>query len=95
VKQGCAVAARQFKRANKMVKINFSSVKKRGSRKKVALERIRNTLRNNHACYVLITCSDPSDEGKMEVEMSYDGDHCLASYLVDSAQNILEDQMPN
>lgn len=42
-------------------------------------------------CYVLISCSAPADEGQMQVEMAYEGDKTLASYLVQTAQKILED----
>lgn len=51
-------------------------------------------LMENHACYVLITCSKPTADGKMEVEMTYEGDRILASYLVQSAQGLL-DQTPD
>lgn len=46
-------------------------------------------LKANHACYVLITCSEPSKSGDMEVEMNYEGDDVLVSYLVDSASEVL------
>ena len=45
----------------------------------------------SNACYVLITCAEPSEEGQMEVEMTYEGDHDLASYLIDSAQSFLQE----
>lgn len=77
-----------------MANIKFNSIRKRRKGKTFSIDRIRDTLKDNHAGYVLITCSEPSEGGKMTVEMSYDGDHCLASYLVDSAHNILEDQRP-
>ena len=51
---------------------------------------IKKALSKNKCCYVLITCSDPSKEGQMEVEMTYAGDPILAAYLVESAQNIIE-----
>jgi hypothetical protein len=54
---------------------------------------VRRMLENRrNACYVLITCSKPSKDGKMEVELTYDGDLDLASYLVHSAQGYLDDQ---
>ncbi|MEL7431521.1 MAG: hypothetical protein AAGI90_03205 [Chlamydiota bacterium] len=49
------------------------------------LNHIKNSLRKEHACYVLITCKEPSEDGKMEVELSYEGDETLAAYLVESA----------
>ena len=41
-------------------------------------------------CYVLITCSEPTEDGSVEVEMQYDGDQVLAAYLIKSAQGVLE-----
>ncbi|MEI8365244.1 MAG: hypothetical protein WCF65_02390 [Parachlamydiaceae bacterium] len=54
---------------------------KRGSGKCVKME-----LAKRHACYVLITCDEPSDDGKMQVEMSYEGDATLAAYILQGAQ---------
>lgn len=50
------------------------------------VKKINRTLPQKNACYVLITCSEPSEDGKMEVEMTYEGDAVLAAYLVESAQ---------
>jgi len=47
-------------------------------------------LSNNAFCYVLISCNEPQKDGKMQVEMSYEGDRGLASYLVKTALKILE-----
>lgn len=66
------------------LKNNFST-------KKYATEQIKKTLSKNHACYVLVTCSEPTEDGKMEVELSYDGDESLASYLLQSAQNVFDE----
>lgn len=52
---------------------------------------IRDKLARRHACYVLITCDNPSEDGKMNVEMNYDGDPMLAAYLLQGAQSYLED----
>ena len=46
---------------------------------------IRQALKKQ-ACYVLITCDEPSEDGQMSVEMMYEGDAALASYLVQGAQ---------
>lgn len=54
------------------------------------LDRIKKMLGENTDCYVLITCGSPSNDGKMEVEMSYEGDEVLASYLIDNAQQVFE-----
>ncbi len=51
----------------------------------LSLRRMKKRLREQHACYVLITCQEPSSDGEMQVEMSYEGDEALAAYLVESA----------
>ncbi len=43
-----------------------------------------------HLCYVLIACGHPSENGEIEVEMTYEGDKTLASYLLESAQEFLD-----
>lgn len=50
---------------------------------------LKELLAQDNECYVLITCKKSSKEGKMEVEMTYEGDACLAAYLIESAQNYL------
>jgi hypothetical protein len=49
-------------------------------------------LAKKHACYVLITCDPPSCDGKMQVEMSYEGDATLAAYILHGAQLHIDDQ---
>lgn len=44
-----------------------------------------------HICYVLITCGEPNEAGEMKVEMTYEGDKALASYLIESAQGLLSE----
>lgn len=53
---------------------------------------LRDTLSKKHACYVLITCDAPSDNGDMSVEMSYEGDATLAAYLLQGAQEFMDEQ---
>jgi membrane-bound inhibitor of C-type lysozyme len=59
----------------------------------ITLEKIKSALREIHACYVLITCSEPSKEGKMEVEMNYEGDESLAAFLVDNASQVFDERL--
>lgn len=54
---------------------------------------INNELSENHACYVLITCGPPSQDGQMKVELSYGGDPVLAAYLVETAQNLIDKEI--
>jgi len=42
------------------------------------------------ACKILITCDEPAADGKMSVEMTYEGDPSLASYLLERAQSFIE-----
>lgn len=44
------------------------------------------------ACYVLITCSEPSADGNMNVELQYEGDECLASFLIENASQVFDDR---
>ncbi len=53
---------------------------------------LRNALAEKNACYVLITCGEPTEDGKMEVEMTFEGDASLAAYLLESAQGLIENQ---
>ena len=53
---------------------------------------LKKFLTDNNECYVLITCKKPSIEGKMEVEMTYEGDACLAAYLIESAHGIMDEK---
>jgi hypothetical protein len=57
-----------------------------------AKERLLKTLAKDHTCYVLITCSDPDELGKLDVELTYDGDPTLAAYLLEGAQSFIDDQ---
>lgn len=53
---------------------------------------LKESLAKKHVCYVLITCDAPSDDGKMEVELTYEGDASLASYLLQGAQSIIDEE---
>jgi hypothetical protein len=51
---------------------------------------VNKVLSQTNTAYVLITCGEPSKDGKMQVEMTYQGDEGLASYLLESAQRIID-----
>lgn len=53
---------------------------------------IKQALAKNHACYVLITCDEPTENGEMQVQMCYEGDAALASYLLQGAQTIIDER---
>jgi hypothetical protein len=57
---------------------------------KKSVQHVHPALLEENACYVLITCGQPSEDGKMQVEMIYEGDVSLAAYLIESAQGLLD-----
>jgi len=57
-----------------------------------AEKEIKKALGTKCACYVLITCTEPSADGKMEVEMDFDGDSDLAAFLVENAVQVFDDR---
>lgn len=57
-----------------------------------ASKNLEKAFAKDKACYVLITCGEPSEDGKMQVEMTYEGDACLAAYLIESAQGFIDEQ---
>lgn len=54
-------------------------------------KKILEILSKPTACYVLVTASEPSDEGEMQVDMTYEGDPALAAYLLEGAQRFIDD----
>jgi hypothetical protein len=59
--------------------------------KQKARELQTETVEDNHACYVLITCGQPSEDGNMNVQMTVTGDSSLAEMLLQHAQTIMEE----
>ena len=55
-----------------------------------AEKKLKKALEKGTACYVLITCSEPNEDGKMEVELNYDGDETLAAFLVENAAQVFQ-----
>ncbi len=55
---------------------------------------VRSLLAEDHVGYVLVTCKKAkgrgSRQGEMEVQISVHGDPLLTSYLADSAQNFVD-----
>jgi hypothetical protein len=54
---------------------------------------IKKAVNEDCACYVLISCTAPNKEGKMEVQMNYEGDETLAAFLVENAVQVFDDQI--
>ena len=59
-------------------------------RKEAGLQNKIVNLKEDQACYILITCGKPAADGKMSVEMTYEGDPTLASYLLENAQGFMD-----
>ena len=51
------------------------------------------SLYENKACYVLITCDDPTPDGKMKIEMSYEGEIDLAALMIDKAYSFIHEEL--
>lgn len=62
---------------------------RRGLTKKNIKRFLKKKEKGRTICYVLLTCEEPSDEGKMNVEMKYEGDQYLASYMIERASKIM------
>jgi predicted kinase len=58
--------------------------------KRQSRQDLRKELAEKNACFVLITCGEPTEDGKMQVEMTYEGDASLAAFLIESAQGFIE-----
>ena len=56
------------------------------------LDKVKEHLGEKWSCCVLITCTKPQKNGKMEVEMSFDGDEDLAAFLVENASQVFEER---
>jgi hypothetical protein len=53
---------------------------------------LKKVIDKDVSCYVLITCGQPSEDGQMQVEMTYQGDAVLAAYLLQSAQFLIDSE---
>jgi hypothetical protein len=74
------------------LKDSFSIYMPQGPKKKKGTQ-VKNkivSLKEDQACYILITCGKPSADGKMSVELTYEGDPILASYLLENAQGFID-----
>lgn len=46
-----------------------------------------------YVCKIMIMCKESANEGKMDVEMTYDGDPHLALFLIENAKDYFEHQI--
>ena len=54
------------------------------------INKLKEGLYDEEISFVLITCTTPSKEGKMNVEMDYQGDRDLIAYLMKSAEKYFD-----
>ena len=73
-----------------MARILEGLFKEKGVSKKDVKRFLNKTGKSRTICYVLITCGDKKSDGTMNVEMKYEGDKCLASYMIKTASRIIE-----
>jgi hypothetical protein len=65
-------------------------------KKKQTPKRVMSTMRRRttkSACKICISCGEPTADGKMQVEMTCEGDEILAAYLLQNAQSLLDEKM--
>ena len=70
-----------------MVKI---LVKKEDLKKRFLEKDMQNFLAQKYEAFVLVTCSSANAQGDMQVELKYEGDEDLVSYLLQSASQVFE-----
>ena len=52
---------------------------------------VKKASRNDeNECSILITCKKPTKDGKMAVELTYEGDPILANFLLENAQGAID-----
>ena len=73
------------KRVTKFARVNKSTGDE-------GLEKLKQLLAKKNACYVLITCSKPTLEGQMDVELNFEGDIDLAALIVDNASQVFHEK---
>ena len=66
----------------------FNAVKRLFGKKKATIPNVAKDC----ACYILITCNEPGDDGDMQVEMTCEGDENLIEYLIGNVQTLFKDQ---
>jgi hypothetical protein len=59
---------------------------------KKSRKHVQDVLAKNPSCYVLISCGKPSADGQLQVEMTYEGEASVASYLLQGAQFYIDQE---
>ena len=65
----------------------------RGTVHERALANVLDAMGERCACCVLITCVQASQDGNMEVEMSFEGDESLAAFLIENASQVFDEKL--
>ena len=58
--------------------------------KGTALAELKKNLGDTYTCFVLITCTQPDENGNMDVALDFEGDESLAAFLIENAAQGLE-----
>lgn len=53
-------------------------------------EKVKKLLSSSHIGYVLVTAKKSSKEDQLEVDMSFEGEAALASFLLEGAQKAID-----
>ncbi len=72
-------------------------VQEESSSREETLIRAKQMLKELYPCFVLITCTEPTEDGKMGVEMDFEGDEDLASMITEHATQVFDgrNSVPN
>ncbi len=60
---------------------------------KLGLADVGDSIEKQLICSILITCIDSLNNGSMEVDMQVEGDEELALFLLESARQVLDQQV--
>ncbi len=70
-----------------------SAIQAESELNEIQWDKIKKAVGEKCACFVLITCTHPGKDGKMEVAMNFEGDETLAAFLVDSAGEVFDERI--
>jgi|GEM_PF-5827627 len=56
-------------------------------------EKVHKVFRRKTIAYILISCGEANNKGEMEVEMTYEGDKYLVSYMLENARELMDSKL--
>jgi hypothetical protein len=77
---------------NVAIRIHLINNQPRVNMDKRGRKELQKVIDKDPSCYVLITCGQPAEDGEMEVEMTYQGDKGLATFLLHQAKTVLDEE---